>query len=281
MAPFPLKSHASQYDFSNSDLECSMMTLRMFLEEQAEIPWKAMIYVTGQINYGGRVTDDQDRRCLMSILNKYYTPQVLDDEYTFTPSGTYRAPPAGTYQSFVEYIRGLPFAEAPEVFGMHENANIAFQLQETRKIVDTVLSIQPRLTTGGSGLTPDEIVGKLADEIREGLPALLDREAAHESTFGIGYSGQMNSLGTVLGQEIDRFNKLLARVGSSLTELKKALQGLVVMSSDLELMYGKMLNNQVPDLWAKVRSVQLFFPRKACCTGFLPCLLLFFDRFKP
>ena len=48
-----------------SDLECSMMTLRMFLAEQEVIPWPALEYVIGQINYGGRVTDDLDRRCLM------------------------------------------------------------------------------------------------------------------------------------------------------------------------------------------------------------------------
>ena len=31
----------------------------------------------------------------------------------------------------------------PEIFGMHENANIAFQQQESDKILDVVLSVQP------------------------------------------------------------------------------------------------------------------------------------------
>lgn len=38
---------------------------------------------------------------------------------------------------------------------------------------------------------------------------------------------------------------------SSLTELQKAIRGLVVMSSELEGMYNSMLNNQVPELWAR------------------------------
>ena len=111
-----------RYEFNASDIECSMLTLKMFLEEQDEIPWAALVYVTGQINYGGRVTDDLDRRCLMSILKKYYLPDILDDSYRFTPSGTYYAPPEGDLFSFRDYLEQLPLTEAPEVFGMHPNA---------------------------------------------------------------------------------------------------------------------------------------------------------------
>ena len=122
-----------RYEFNASDIEVSMLTLKMFLEEQETIPWDALVYVTGQINYGGRVTDDLDRRCLMSILKKYYLERVLDDEYRFTPSGVYYAPEEGDLTSFRQYINDLPLEEAPEVFGMHPNADITFQMQETRR----------------------------------------------------------------------------------------------------------------------------------------------------
>jgi dynein heavy chain len=151
-----------RYEFNTSDVECSMMTLRMFLTEQDAIPWPALEYVIGQINYGGRVTDDNDRRCLMSVLRKYITPRGLDGDFKLTPSGTYFVPPDGNLDSYREYVKGLPATEAPEVFGMHANANISFQLQETRRLIDTVLSIQPRVATGGVGKGPDEIVGELA-----------------------------------------------------------------------------------------------------------------------
>jgi len=57
--------------------------LKIFLDEQPEIPWDALVYQTGHINYGGRVTDDQDRRLLLTILQKYYTSEILKDDYRF------------------------------------------------------------------------------------------------------------------------------------------------------------------------------------------------------
>lgn len=56
------------YEFNDSDLETSLVMLKLFLDEQEDIPWDALVYVTGHINYGGRVTDDNDRRCLLASL---------------------------------------------------------------------------------------------------------------------------------------------------------------------------------------------------------------------
>lgn len=83
------------YDFNDSDLETSLVMLKLFLDEQDEIPWEALVYVTGHINYGGRVTDDNDRRCLLSTLQKYYCSDNLEDSYTYSDSGLYFAPNFG------------------------------------------------------------------------------------------------------------------------------------------------------------------------------------------
>ena len=237
------------YDFSNSDLETSLMTLRNFLNEQEQIPWSAMVYVTGMINYGGRVTDDLDRRLLMSILRKYYTHEVLDDSYKFTESGVYRAPLEGDFESYASYIRNLPLAEGPDVFGMHENADIAFQLQETRTILDCILAIQPRLSNSGGGQSTDEIVAEQAKKIEEEMRPALDIAKAVETYSQIKIGSMTSSLGTVLIQESERFNKLHVALKKTLVQLQKAIQGVVVMSGELENMFNSILNNQVPSLW--------------------------------
>lgn len=100
--------------------------LKIFLDEQEEIPWDAMLFMTGHINYGGRVTDDWDRRCLLTLLKKYSNADILEDGYKFSDSGIYFAPTNGNIDKYIEYIDQLPLVEAPEVFGLHENANITF-----------------------------------------------------------------------------------------------------------------------------------------------------------
>lgn len=65
--------------------------------------------------------------------------------------------------------------------------------------------------------------------------------------FPVVYTESMN---TVLRQELIRFNGLTSVVRSSLQNLVKAVEGLVVMSSDLENVYNAMLIGQVPSVWA-------------------------------
>lgn len=62
----------------------------------------------------------------------------------------------------------------------------------------------------------------------------------------------MNSLGTVLGQEMIRFNKLLRQMGRTLRELKMAIAGETLMSSELDQVYVALVNNQVPEPWSGV-----------------------------
>lgn len=103
------------YSFNQADLECSMMGLVTFLHEAEEQPpWPAMEYVLGQINYGGNVTDDMDRRCLMSTLRRFITAKVMDADYRFTPvSGTYYPPPAGTLEQCRQALPPSSHAQLP------------------------------------------------------------------------------------------------------------------------------------------------------------------------
>uniref|UniRef100_A0A7S3HTS3 Dynein heavy chain n=1 Tax=Spumella elongata TaxID=89044 RepID=A0A7S3HTS3_9STRA len=239
-----------QYVFSPPDLRISMDQLRIFLNDlkpSDPIPFAALAYLVGECNYGGRVTDDKDRRCIMNILDDFYTPKVLDETYKFSDSGTYFAPPPGTLENFREYVRSLPFHEGPEVFGLHDNANISCAISETNALLDTALSLQPR-SLGGEGKSWGETLDDLAKDISSRLPPMFDIEKAL-IMFPVRYDESMN---TVLTQELIRFNRLIEEVTITLTDVQKAIKGLVLMSMELEQMGNSMVIGKVPALWASV-----------------------------
>jgi len=102
----------------------------LLVDMQDAIPWEALQYVTGQINYGGRVTDDNDRVLLTHLLRRCYSPSVLLPGFSFAPDGAYAPPPPDAdLDSCISHIQGLPATDTAQVFSMHANADTAFQLQ--------------------------------------------------------------------------------------------------------------------------------------------------------
>jgi len=61
--------------------------------------------MVAEANYGGRVTDPKDRRLISFLLKTFYTPDILDDKYVFSSSGTYFCPPEGDLDDYKEYIK--------------------------------------------------------------------------------------------------------------------------------------------------------------------------------
>ena len=58
-------------------------------------------------------------------------------------------------------------------------------------------------------------------------------------------------------QEIERYNALLDLIRKQLTALERGIQGLVVMSTELEEIFTSIYNGQVPPAWEKVSMSQL------------------------
>ncbi|XP_037621211.1 dynein heavy chain 6, axonemal [Sebastes umbrosus] len=238
-----------RYEFNDSDRECALLNLNLYCKE-GTIPWDALIYITGEITYGGRVTDAWDQRCLRTILKGFFSPQTLEPGYAYSSSGIYYAPETDELEQYKRYIESLPIINDPEVFGMHENANLAFQRQETMTLISTILDVNPRSSAGHGAKSNDDIVCELAESVLAKLPERLDMDDAVESMFVRDEHGRLNSLTTMLGQEADRFNNLLKVLRMSLITLQKAIAGLVVMSEEMDRIYTSFLNNQVPTHWA-------------------------------
>nr|CCC89561.1 unnamed protein product [Trypanosoma congolense IL3000] len=237
------------YEFNDTDRRISVRQLHMFLDESEEIPYDALLYLTGQCNYGGRVTDDWDRRCIMAILSLYINPMILEDDYTFSPEAPdYFAPLFGEYETYVEHVQNLPLQQPPAVFGLHENADITKDERDARNLLDATLMTQPRdFSDTTSKLDPKATVKEMAHHVFSRLPVPFDIEEV-QRRHPIDYSQSMN---TVLLQETIRYNRLLVIVRRTLVDVQDAISGKVVMSADLEEVFNAMYDGKVPEGWKR------------------------------
>jgi dynein heavy chain len=247
-----------RYEWNQSDLLTAMANLRMYIEDQKEVPYETLRYIMGDVNYGGRVTDYMDQRTVAAVLGTYICPEVVQDhDYRYTVDGQYYAPPNQDMAGIRQYIDQLPLSDKPEVFGLHRNAAVAFDNSETKYLMDTIISIQPRTGAAGGGKSPDELAAEIASDLASKTPGILTDEHSAPVTFQADDAGAMNSLGTFLQIEMLKFNKLLEKIASSLTELQRAIKGTVVMSKDLDRMFQALLLQRVPDMWAGVSYLSL------------------------
>ena len=98
---------------------------------------------------------------------------------------------------------------------------------------------------------PDVVVDASAKDILEKLPSLLLDSEAGQRTFADDGSGQ-TPLQVVLKQEMDRYNRLLRKINHSLTSVRQAISGIIVMTAPLERVFTSILESGVAEEWAKV-----------------------------
>jgi len=114
----------------------------VFLNHFEKIPWEALKYMVAEANYGGRVTDPNDRTCIALVLEDFYNPDMLKDKHKMSESGKYIVPSEGDLTSYQNYIReDMPLNDLTEIFGLHDNAEITSAINTTNRMLGTALSL--------------------------------------------------------------------------------------------------------------------------------------------
>ncbi|CAD7963334.1 unnamed protein product [Amoebophrya sp. A120] len=235
------------YGFTTEDLTTCKRQLMSFINQYEEVPIKVLLFLGASINYGGRVTDAQDKRLVTCILGKYVNMETINDpEYKFSDSGLYYAPLYDTMEEYMEYIRNLPLSPSPEAFGMDENCAISTAEGEALALLAGIVAVYAKSGSGGGGRSKEDVMEDTAKAVLDRIPPEYDIDFL-EKKYPTMYEESMN---TVLKQEAIRYNKLLGTMHKAIPTFRKALKGLVVMSSELEQMGNEMFLNQVPSMWA-------------------------------
>ncbi|CAK4669134.1 unnamed protein product [Aphanomyces euteiches] len=234
------------YDFNESDFAISEDVLAIYLDEYEETPWEALKYLIAQANYGGRVTDDWDRRLMLVYVGQFFCEDILElDQAPLAESQEYFVPEDGDLSSYCDYIRNLPLEDPPAAFGQHPNAQIASQIDNGRELLSTILGLQAMGAAEGGKGNDEKIMGVLSN-LKEKVPDVFDLPIVK---LNLQTRSDPDALKTVLMQELERYNKLLGTIKSQLIALEKGMQGLVVITPELEAVYNAMLLGAVPKAW--------------------------------
>ncbi|TDG53310.1 hypothetical protein AWZ03_000125 [Drosophila navojoa] len=265
------------YEFNESDLKISLLQLKMFIAQSHSIPFRGHVYLTGECNYGGRVTDDKDRRLMLSLLNMIYNSNTIEvDNYPLSQSGNYCVPLSPTKANSIEYISTFPLSPQPEVYGLHENADINRNVKETNALISGVLLTQTDLmasvkASSAGGAKEDPAIA-ICKELLSRLPDEFDLDEVSKA-YPVIYTNSMN---TVLRQELIRFNRLLSYIRKSLVNVGKAVVGQIAMIPELERTHASMIIGKLPADWLK-KSYPSLKPLGSYVSDFLARLAFFQD----
>jgi dynein heavy chain len=246
-----------RYDFNDSDFNISRRLLELYLESSYDwsggdakvIPWGALKYLIGDAMYGGRVTDNFDRRVLQCYLNEYMGDFLFDtsNKFSFSHAGfDYDMPDAGELQVYKDMVETLPLINPPGVFGLHNNAEIAYLKDMASDLWGDLIELQPRVGGGGGGITREAHIANTARDVQDKVPKEYDMMAIAK---------QMGENRTpcqiVLLQELERWNILVNFMARKLSDLQKALIGEIGMSDDLDGLGSDLFNGYLPSMFRR------------------------------
>ncbi|KAM6049902.1 dynein axonemal heavy chain 17 [Theristicus caerulescens] len=233
------------YPFNNGDLTISVNVLYNYLEANPKVPWDDLRYLFGEIMYGGHITDDWDRRLCRTYLSEYIRAEMLEGEVYLAPG--FLIPPSLDYKGYHQYIDDNLPPESPYLYGLHPNAEIGFLTVTSDRLFRTVLEMQPKDSDagGGSGVSREEKVKSVLDEIIERLPepfnmADIMAKAVDKTPYVV-----------VAFQECERMNILTHEIRRSLKELDLGLKGELTITSDMEELANALFYDNVPESWTR------------------------------
>ncbi|XP_072356695.1 dynein axonemal heavy chain 8-like [Scyliorhinus torazame] len=238
------------YEFNSSDFTASVQFIQNHLDDcdkKKGVSWNTIRYMLGEVQYGGRVTDDYDKRLLNCFCKVWFSEKMFEAKFNFYTD--YIIPLCANVDAYLEFIQTLPAIDTPQVFGLHPNADITYQSNTAADILNTITNIQPKESSGGGGETREATVFKQAGAMLRKLPPDY---VAHEVKARLIKMGILNSINIFLRQEIDRMQKVITMLRSCLTDLQLAIEGTIIMSENLTDALDNMYNARVPAVWKRI-----------------------------
>ncbi|XP_050440010.1 dynein axonemal heavy chain 5-like [Adelges cooleyi] len=237
------------YEFNNADWYSSMLYLQKMIDEMAAnspVNWVSLRYMLAEVHYGGRVTDDYDRRLLNNFTVMWFMDEIFEGHFNF-----YKGYNILNFKKLSHYwdaIENMPLKEPPQACGLHPNADITYQTNMIQTMFDKITFIQPKGSSGDGEFTREDKVFAMANDILKKLPAAFNMFTIKERLSLMGATQPMNIF---LGQEIERIQIVINLVRKTLEDLLLAIEGIIIMNEDLTATLDFLYDGRIPNHWLR------------------------------
>ena len=263
------------YEFNTGDLSASLTFLEKHLYG-GPISWKTLQFMIAEVQYGGKVTDDMDRRLLATYVDRWITPGILKDDFQFTPASPlsrfeseYAVPDSMDMDYYRQYILAWDDIDPPEVFGLHPTADLSFRNREAAAFLGTLADTQPTVSSGagassgaasgGADAMQAEITQRSADYEKR-LPdhTVYKDENVIRALSERGRGGLAVPLNIFAFQETQRLFAVIDQVKNMLENIAAAQRGDVVITAELQDAMTAIYSARVPHSWVYTATADEF-----------------------
>ena len=149
----------------------------------------------------------------------------------------------------------MPSQDSPIIFGLNTLADLTFRLNESQALINTLVDTQPKESGGSGGLSrEDEVKARIENDFIKNLPPNFDPVDVKNLVAKFKALPRIDAtknipLTVFLKQEIAQFQKILDIVRTMMSDMVKAIDGEVVMTSNLVVAINNMYDFRVPAPW--------------------------------
>ncbi|KAI3381764.1 hypothetical protein SNEBB_005804 [Seison nebaliae] len=243
------------YEFNASDFQATIQYVQRYLDNMeigSRISWSAVRYMISEIQYGGRVTDDFDKKLLKTFAKVWFNDEMFKEEFRFVKSkftSMYYIPTVRTITEYLDYIDTLPRIDPPQAYGLHYNADITYLSKTAQNMFDTIMATQPKESTGEGEETRESVVYRMCGDMVGKLPPDY---VPHEVLDRVKLYGINQPMCIFLRQEVDRMNKVIVQVRRDLIDLRLAVDGTIILNENLRECLDNIYDAKVPAGWTKL-----------------------------
>ncbi|XP_014599968.1 PREDICTED: dynein heavy chain 7, axonemal-like [Polistes canadensis] len=247
---FGMQAWNIPYDFDYSDFETSILLLQDLINNHENVSIEAISYFIGECNYGGKIMNKFDQRCLNHLLSYYCDDNITNNsQHFFSNNLKYLLPRKCEYNEIMKHIKNMSINHPSKIFGSDENALAIRDAKETNEFL-TYMSLMNSIISSkiNESTEVDEliIIDNIESEISN-ISIIENVENIYHSTFS-------NPLNIVLIYEIELINKTLIEIKGTLKDLRSAFNGDIILNNYLEELWKLIYNCQIPYIWKKVSN---------------------------